>query len=258
MSVRQAGIRSQAAAPGATAALEMVIETTAAGGNASADRAKVDGDGNFELALDELPTTATKGFPYFPGCDGVPTGTPADKPGRVPAVFDLDGLALWAYIDGAWVKIGPYDVPPPPARVLVENSASTSITAQIPSDNTIPQSSEGAQILTATITPRRASSIIRATAFVRLETGGDDVFSAVAALFVASATSAARAGVVSAGANQIVLVHEVAPASVDPLSFSVRAGPDQFGGNVMLNRRSAGATLGGASVCTLLLEEVFV
>ena len=44
--------------------------------------------------------------------------------------------------------------------VFQSDAANTVISATIPSDNTVPQNTEGTQVLTATITPTSASSIL--------------------------------------------------------------------------------------------------
>jgi hypothetical protein len=48
-------------------------------------------------------------------------------------------------------------------RVYDDYTANADLTAVIPSDNTIPQISEGTQVLSVTITPTAATSVLRAS-----------------------------------------------------------------------------------------------
>jgi hypothetical protein len=49
-----------------------------------------------------ISTTATDGFPYFPTCAGVPTGTPTTIGGMSPVVIDSTNNKMYFYSGGAW------------------------------------------------------------------------------------------------------------------------------------------------------------
>lgn len=108
-------------------------------------------------------------------------------------------------------------------------TASQTTTTQIPRDNTIPQSGEGKEITTVTITPKSASNIleIRADLFVATP-NTDDV--ATAALFQdATANALAACGVVAPNGGQplpLSVVHYMLAGTVAATTFKLRVGAD--------------------------------
>ena len=61
--------------------------------------------GGDQIPEDVLATTATRGFLYIPGSNGVPTGVPANAAsGIVPLCYDYANNDLYAY-NGGWVKV---------------------------------------------------------------------------------------------------------------------------------------------------------
>ena len=52
-----------------------------------------------------LATSATDGFPYFPGMTGTPTGTPTSHTGRYPRTYDSTNKRTYVY-DGSWQVTG--------------------------------------------------------------------------------------------------------------------------------------------------------
>jgi len=138
--------------------------------------------------------------------------------------------------------------------VTASYSTSATLTATIPDDNTTPLVSEGAELLSATITPVSDSSVvlIRATIpMVAVSTSN----AAIAALFVGSTCVNIAYLYPGAGNNagSMVMDHYFAPGSLDPVTISVRIGATSA--TIYVNR-TAGATLGGASKSTLVIEEV--
>jgi hypothetical protein len=49
-----------------------------------------------------ISTSATDGFPYFPMCAGVPTGTPTAIGGMAPVVIDSTNNKMYFYSGGSW------------------------------------------------------------------------------------------------------------------------------------------------------------
>lgn len=115
---------------------------------------------------------------------------------------------------------------------VVTYSGLVSATAQIPFDDTIPQSSEGTEVMSISFTPSSSTSdlIIEACAFGASSSTGNDG-GVCLALFKDSETDA-RAAVFSAtpfgGAdaqlNQSYLLYKMTAGTTSPITFSVRLG----------------------------------
>lgn len=136
--------------------------------------------------------------------------------------------------------------------------ANANLTTVVPLDDTVPQSTEGTQILTATITPRSATSKIRARwrGYGTIQTApGTWIW----AIFNGGA-NAIQAGhqTVPTADYSFPALGEVtySPGSVSPQTISVRVGPITGAGNLRMNGNTAGRLLGGAAQCTLILEEI--
>lgn len=135
------------------------------------------------------------------------------------------------------------------------NSSYAATASVIPLDDTIPQITEGAEILTATITPKSTTNKLR----IR--------FSAVASVSSASAilwaifngsSGAIRAGfaheVTTDAAQHVVGEVEYTPGATTPQTISVRLGSGG-GSTVRINGLSA-RFLGGAAGAQLIIEEI--
>jgi hypothetical protein len=155
----------------------------------------------------------------------------------------------------------------PPARAYAEYTANADLTTAIPIDDTIPQNTEGTEIVTAAVTLKRASSRVRVRfqTFGRCVSGaGDDNRNWTAALFVDS-TADALAAVAGGIANDnsgtsvvasTVLEFEHAPGSVGPFTYKIRVGPAS--GNTLRLNGTSSRFYGGAAKATLVAEEVYV
>jgi hypothetical protein len=129
------------------------------------------------------------------------------------------------------------------------------ITTVIPNDNTIPQITEGVQILTLTITPTSTSSKIR---LVFQGTGSStDVLAA--ALFRTGTADALAADVVNPASGTDIKKVGIdfidSPASTSALTYSIRVGP-ATGGTVRMNGNTSGRSAGGVMACTLVAQEI--
>lgn len=144
-------------------------------------------------------------------------------------------------------------------RAYAEYATNTDLTTQIPDDDTLPQNTEGTQILTAAITPTLSTSRIRAT-FSGFWSGNASVANAAAAMFVNSGADAVQ--VVydwndTTGQPQLFYMqYEFAPGTTDEQTINIRVGPD--GGTMRMNGTTSARLGGGAAKSTLILEEVFV
>jgi|GEM_PF-3562033 len=148
-------------------------------------------------------------------------------------------------------------------RVYAENRAYIVSSAYIPHDDTIPQITEGLEVLSATITPTSATSKLRITSTVNL--GGANATSYVSAAFRSDSANAVAIGQSNSNGSSRGLIQTIidfiTPAeTTSPLTISVRVG--NSGAWFYINGDSGNSAspamrfFGGASVCTLTVEEL--
>lgn len=153
-----------------------------------------------------------------------------------------------------------FRVPPAstnPRHAYAAYTGSASISAVIPLDDTIPDVSEGTEIISATFTPASASNRIR---FRFQGMASTNIASAATvALFVNSVSAAiAASGVYIASANQsypLVLEYEAAAVSATAKVYTVRVGP-AAGTVLSMNSGSGGRLYGGVARSTLTIDEI--
>jgi len=143
-------------------------------------------------------------------------------------------------------------------QVYAEQASVINCNASIPYDDTIPQSGEGTEVMTATITPTNASNYLHIT-FNFWGTASAGVSIRVA-LFQ-DATANALTGVVDdAPANKHActsLIYRMVAGTTSATTFKIRAGPGS--GSFYVNGTLAGARIfGGVSVATLTINEIAV
>lgn len=145
---------------------------------------------------------------------------------------------------------------------VVESTTTTafSITASIPEDDTIPQSSEGTEVLTRTITPTDAASTFLVEAELPVGGGGTTV-RVFAALFTDSnANAVAAAGdIVEAVANAIrpMRFSAILPAFGDTSSHTIKLRVGTPSGTAYVNRDADNAALfGGVLFARLRVMEI--
>lgn len=127
--------------------------------------------------------------------------------------------------------------------------------AQIPFDNTIPQVTEGVEVLSATITPLKPTSQLKIEVVCHVAPSGTD--NVVAALFKDAAADAINSGynVTSADWVAPILISEVLIAgSTDPQTFSVNIGAATS--SIAFNRRWSGLYYGGTVTSAIILTEI--
>lgn len=178
----------------------------------------------------------------------------------VRGASNFDRLAIGSA--GAFLKSDGTDpswssVLPIPARAYTAYTDAFSNTTVLPNDNTIPQVGEGTAIITATITPVKSSSVIRAEAVVW---GTASVSFWVTALYKDGAANAVRAcQTATTGSTELrqqTLVYEFSPGSTSLITFQVRVGPGAAG-TVYVNQDSVNQKMGGVGASTLVLTELF-
>jgi hypothetical protein len=125
----------------------------------------------------------------------------------------------------------------------------------------VPQSSEGSQVLSQSITPLAAANKLLVTVVLNVasNTGLDGV---VAALFKDSDTSALAAAFYMvtenrSGSTALVIRYEMAAGGTSPITFKVRMGPGSAG-NAYLNGHNGARVLGGALISSITIEELKV
>ena len=130
----------------------------------------------------------------------------------------------------------------------------------LPSDDTIPQITEGTQILTLNITPRFSTSQIRLIfhGFGGVDTAAGALTAALFRVGVANAlnTTSTVIGAINHRA-QLSLDWMDAPATTTAQTYTIRAGANA-GIVARMNGSAAGRVYGGAAACTLLAQEIKV
>lgn len=149
-------------------------------------------------------------------------------------------------------------------RQVVQGTLTTyfGTTSAIPLDDTIPQNTEGAEFLTANITPLATTSKILVRAVVHVANDNATYINGIA-LFrnsTAGALAAAWSRTVSANSpvSAMVLEYLDSPSSVSALTYKLRGGTvgGTGGQTFQVNGGSGTRYLGGALVTTLTLMEV--
>lgn len=127
----------------------------------------------------------------------------------------------------------------------------------IPFDDTIPQNTEGVEILTLAITPTNASSRLVISVNVPMaKTAADTVIAALFQDTTANALAANSATV--AGANFQVIAgfeHIMTAGTTSATTFKIRVGPANAG-TVTVNGASSARKLGGVMKTTISIMEV--
>lgn len=141
--------------------------------------------------------------------------------------------------------------------------------ATIPVDNTTPQNTEGAELLTATITPRLVTNRmrIRFRCMAAINTNQDGMIPV--ALFQDSTASAISATVYMNAqlgdpnevnkVKQIILEFEHSPNTLSAITYKIRIGSGTAStGTVTVNGAAGSQLFGGVSQATLIVEEILV
>lgn len=132
-------------------------------------------------------------------------------------------------------------------------TANTILTANIPVDDSIPQSGEGTQILSQSYTPKISTSTLRVRFAGQVACASSDNF--VAAMFNGG-SNAFAAQMVTSGASRFPMAFEgsYAPGTTSAQTITVRVGCGST--NSALNGTPGARSLGGASGATLVIEEI--
>jgi len=128
---------------------------------------------------------------------------------------------------------------------------------QIPTDDTIPQNTEGDEYMTLAFTPKSATNILNIEVLWNGATSGNGIVSI--ALFqdtTANAIAATmRVGGISNQCAQNVLVHTMIAATTSSITFKVRAGSDGTG-TTRFNGGGAARLFGGVMASSIVIKEI--
>lgn len=131
-------------------------------------------------------------------------------------------------------------------------------TTTIPSDDTIPQNTEGNQYMTLAITPTSATSKLRIDVVVQLahSASGGRILAALFQDSTANALAASTQGFVDASKPLMLsFTHYMTSGTTSSTTFNVRAGSAQAGTTTF--NGSAGARLyGGVSSSSITITEI--
>jgi hypothetical protein len=140
--------------------------------------------------------------------------------------------------------------------VLGTYTANTALTATIPPDDTPPQSNEGTQIISVTITPKSATNKLRARFSGQYTLAAQN--NTIAAIFKGTTLVTAVMATSSSGFfTPINFEGEIVAGAVTAQTFTVRIGPTGAA-SLFLNGNQNTRYLGGASAATLVVEEIQV
>lgn len=130
-------------------------------------------------------------------------------------------------------------------------------TTTTPYDNTIPQSSEGTQFMSVSITPRNVNNILKVTTVFwgAISATSTDL---TVALFRDSIANALSAVSTFGATNQrvcLTFVHYVVAGSLDATTFKVRAGGSSAS-TITFNGSGGGQIFGGVAGSSITVEEI--
>ena len=132
----------------------------------------------------------------------------------------------------------------------------SSHTTAIPNDNSIPQNTEGMEIITASITPKATTNRLVIRAFFPLVLANGGNINAAIALFQDSTANAIAVSSQTIGANEFIsmaLTHEMAAGSISATTFKIRIGPDA--NTLLVNGNASNRLYGGIAAVRLSIEE---
>lgn len=138
--------------------------------------------------------------------------------------------------------------------VSTQTGAVATTSTTMPSDDTIPQITEGAEFMTRTITPTDAANILSITVvfFGALSATDNKTF----ALFVDSTANALAAVSSISPADYLsttTFVHNMVAGTTSTMTFRVRAGGDS--GTLTFNGRVGARRLGGVGASSITITE---
>ncbi len=243
----------------ANASHDLIIKP---GSDLSADRTLTLATGDASRTLTLGADSSISGTAYVSGGTDVAladggTGQSLADPGGDRGMFwdDSESKVDWlTYSDGL-------DLTTTTLRAKFVQEVSTfydtysSTSTTIPGDNTIPQNTEGTEIMTLAITPKATTNKLRIDVFVI--GAGSAAMGVTAALFqdsTANALTCSIANAYTAAANAPVqFSHTMDAGTTSSTTFKVRVGPTS--GTFYFNGYSVSRLFGGVMKCTMTITE---
>lgn len=144
-------------------------------------------------------------------------------------------------------------------QVVSTSSARTTTTAVTPIDDTIPQSTEGAEFMTVSITPSNANNLLLIEIDAQLEvtTANAYVIMALHKNSDADALAAVAEFIVSGAQAPITLRHRMTAGTTSSITFKMRAGTNT-GSTLALNSFNGARVFGGVSASIMVITEIAV
>lgn len=190
-------------------------------------------------------TAGTQGGIIYYGAAGAATELAAGTSGQL---LKTNGAAA----NPAWAWSGLVQ------RGYAAYTTYTSISTVIPYDNSIPQNTEGTEIVTVSITPKSASHRLRIRAVVWAGSGTVGACYATAAVFQDSTADALTTGSLTLHSlnytGMVVLEYEMDAGTTSATTFKLRVGTNT--GTVLLNGDNSARLYGGVARTTLIVEEM--
>ena len=179
--------------------------------------------------------------------------------------IDVAGTSKLAYRDSAGVQtIVETPTVLAPRSTTATYTSNANLSADIPDDDTIPQNTEGSEIVAASITPQSTSSkiLIIFTGQVSMDAASGGSPKGAIALFKDSDASALNAEQLLAVTSiqqldaSLTLLHS--PSTTSSVTYKIRAGRSggTSGIGIRFNGSTTGRKFGGASAAVLTLIEV--
>lgn len=137
-----------------------------------------------------------------------------------------------------------------------ETGAVSTGTGTIPTDDTIPQNTEGTEFMSLAYTPKRASNLLRIKVVGNFSNSASVVCNM--ALFqdsVANALASTLSSIVASNAENMTLVHYMAAGTTSSTTFKMRAGCGSAG-TLTFNGVGGGRYYGGTMASSITIEEI--
>jgi hypothetical protein len=185
------------------------------------------------------------------------TGTAAEQTTTAPRVVRPDDYAT----GGNWEEYVFAAAAAASVLAQVQSAVVTAVvsgTTVIPVDDTIPQNTEGFEVITCAITPKSASNILLITAQVNptYHTDGTNANGLIALFQDTTANALACAPSVFPSSKVATLTHKMVANTIVETTFKIRFGSSSVG-TVYINGQPASTSRVGGGVCasTLTIME---
>ena len=139
-------------------------------------------------------------------------------------------------------------------------ASSSAGSIQLPQDDTIPQSSEGQEVMTLAITPTSATNLLKIEVMCSGSTSNNGAFAL--ALFQDSTANAISAGTIVSNnsAGNIYdtgsITHVMVAGTTSATTFKVRMGPYTAAGTNYFNSLSGARRYGGVANSGIIITEI--